>query len=368
MSSDLILGQQPGLPVSPWKAGRIYWACQIVGWTLMFVLNQIASLAVMPFHWRYLLGNVAVSVVGLTLTHVVRAISRARRWELLPIPQLLPRFAIAVLACDAVTLGIFFGVYLAVDALFGPLSHLTGSHPKFNWKAGALLVMATNLAVIYLSWCGIYYGVQLIRRQQRAETERWRLQAALASAELAGLKAQLNPHFLFNALNSLRALVLEDPARAQEMVTRLAAILRYSLQASERETVPLRDELKMVDDYLGLEAIRFEERLRVTRDIAPDTADVAVPPMLVQTLVENAIKHGISRQPGGGDVHLSARIDATTLEVEVSNPGTLADRNGTGTGLRNAAQRIHRLWADTASLQLLEHEAGRVIARLRIPR
>ena len=88
--------------------------------------------------------------------------------------------AVAVLACDVATLGIFFGVYLAVDALFGPLSDLIGSVPKFNWKAGALLVMATNLAVIYVTWCGIYFGVQLIRRQQRVETERWRLQAALA--------------------------------------------------------------------------------------------------------------------------------------------------------------------------------------------
>lgn len=368
MTSDIIHAEQPRPAVSPWKGGRVYWSCQIVGWTLLFGLNQIASLAVMPFYWRYLLVNVSVSVVGLTFTHTVRAISRARRWEQLPVTRLLPRIATAVLSCATATIAIFFSLDALLDSLLGRATDVTGAIPKFNWKAGALMVMTANLSAVYLTWCGIYYGVQLLRRQQRAETERWRLQAALASAELAALKAQLNPHFLFNALNSLRALVLENPARAQEMVTRLAAILRYSLQASERETVPLREELKMVEDYLDLEAIRFEERLRVTQEIAPDTADIAVPPMLVQTLVENAIKHGISRHANGGDIRLRARADAAALEVEVSNPGTLADRNGSGTGLRNAAQRIHRLWADAASLQLVEDGAGRVAARLRIPR
>ncbi len=253
--------------------------------------------------------------------------------------------------------------------MIGQSARLIEPPPKLNWKAGAIVVVAANLTVIYVTWCGIYYGVQVLRRQQRAETERWRLQAALSAAELAALKAQLNPHFLFNALNGLRALVVEDPARAQDVVTRLAAILRYSLQASERETVPLSDELGMVDDYLDLEAIRFEERLRVLRDISPAALDVAIPPMVVQTLVENAIKYGISRHPAGGEIHLAARLDSGALEVKVSNAGALAPRgDGTGVGLRNAAERIHRLWGDAASLRLAEEPANRVTATLRIPR
>ena len=368
MISNISSLQQPAATVSPWKAGRAYWASQVTGWTLWFVLNEIASLSVLPFHWRYLVVNAGLSAVGLCLTHTLRAISRARHWGELPVAQLLPRIGGGVLVCVATTLTIFFGVDAVFNALLGPPTNVPGSVPKFNWKAGAVVVLTANLAVIYLTWCGIYYGVQLLRRQQRAETERWRLQAALASAELAALKSQLNPHFLFNALNSLRALVVEDPARAQEMVTRLAAILRYSLQASARETVPLSEELKMVDDYLGLEAIRFEERLRVTRDIAPAAADIEVPPMLVQTLVENAIKHGIATQTGGGEILLRVRVAPTALEVEVSNPGTLMTGNGSGTGLRNAAERIHRLWRDAASLQLLEERSGSVTARLRIPR
>lgn len=334
----------------------------------MFVLNVIASLAVMPFHWRYVLVNAALSIVGLTLTHCLRAISRARRWEQLPFSKLLPRAGLAILLCVAGTLLIFFGADHALDAVFGE-RNVFGPEPKFNWVAGAFVVMSANLSIVYLTWCGIYYGVQLLRRQQGAETARWRLQAALSAAELGALKAQLNPHFLFNALNGLRGLIVEDPARAQHVVTRLAAILRYSLQASERETVPLAEELRMVDDYLELEGVRFEERLRVVRDIAADALGVQVPPMVVQTLVENAIKYGVSRDPEPSEVSISARVDTESLEVRVGNTGTIAPRNdGTGVGLRNAAERIHRLWGDDASLRLAEDQPGHVTATLRIPR
>jgi len=145
--------------------------------------------------------------------------------------------------------------------------------------------------------------------------------------------------------------------------------LRYSLQASERETVPLSDELRMVDDYLDLEAIRFEERLRLVRDISPAATEVAVPPMVVQTLVENAIKYGVSLHPEGGEIRLGARIDRDMLEVTVSNSGALnGGGDGTGMGLRNAAERIHRLWGEAASLRLVENPAGHVTATLRVPR
>jgi hypothetical protein len=368
MTTDITFQQPPPAPVSLWKAGRAYWACQVAGWTLMFVLNLIASLAVMPFHWRYVLVNAAVSIVGLSVTHTVRAISRARRWEQLPFPQLLPRAALAIVGCVAVTLLIFFAADGAGGALFGKRD-LFGPEPRFNWLAGAFLVMSANLSAIYLTWCGIYYGVQLLRRQQSAETERWRLQAALSSAELGALKAQLNPHFLFNALNGLRGLIVEDPARAQHVVTRLAAILRYSLQASERETVSLGEELRMVDDYLELEGVRFEERLRVVRDIAEDVMAIDVPPMVVQTLVENAIKYGVSRDPQPSDVSIAARLDGDTLEVKIGNTGSITPlNNGTGVGLRNAADRIHRLWGEAASLRLAEDRPGHVTATLRIPR
>jgi sensor histidine kinase YesM len=121
--------------------------------------------------------------------------------------------------------------------------------------------------------------------------------SSVKEAELRALKSQVNPHFIFNSLNSLRALIDEDPARARMAVTQLANLLRYSLQSGQLETVPFEDELDVVNDYLALEQVRHEERLRLRLDIAPEALQLPIPPMLLQTLVENAVKYGISPRP-----------------------------------------------------------------------
>ena len=354
---------------SAWKAGVAYWACQISGWTIMFVLNCVGSLTLARFSWRMLTINLCLSALGFALTHLLRARSRAAGWLELPPRQLLARVALAVVAMAVTTAASILAADLITNAIFGKNADLEAAESQFKWTAGIYIIMHANLMALYGSWCALYFGIHFLQRKQQAEAERWKLQAALSAAELAALKAQLNPHFLFNALNGLRALIIEDAPRAQHVVTRLANILRYSLQANTRETVPLGDELRTVDDYLELESIRFEDRLRVVRNISPETFDSSVPPMVVQTLVENAIKYGVSRYPENGEVHLSAQPDGDSIEIKVENTGQLTGRkDGTGVGLRNAAERIHRLWGDRASLHLTEERPGRVVATLRVPR
>ena len=128
------------------------------------------------------------------------------------------------------------------------------------------------------------------------------LNLALREAELRALEAQVNPHFLFNCLNTIRGMIVENPAHAQEMITRLANILRYNLRPDRLPTAPLAREVEVVSDYLALESARFEDRLNVKFAVDPEAAQILVPTMLVQTLVENALKHGIAHLPGGGDV------------------------------------------------------------------
>ena len=136
----------------------------------------------------------------------------------------------------------------------------------------------------------------MLARRRRDTLERQALELSLVArdAQLRALRAQVNPHFLFNSLNSLRGLITEDPARAAAMVTGFAGLMRYSLDSDSRETVTLAEEMEAVDDYLGLERVRFEDRLLVERAIAPEALEVRIPPMMVETLVENAIKHGIA--------------------------------------------------------------------------
>jgi LytS/YehU family sensor histidine kinase len=183
----------------------------------------------------------------------------------------------------------------------------------------------------------------------------------------------VNPHFIFNSLNSLRALIDEDPARARQSVTQLANLLRYSLQSGQQETVPFEDELRVVNDYLSLEQVRHEERLRVRLDIAPETLLLPVPPMLLQTLVENAVKYGISTRPEGGEIAIIARCEGGALRLTVTNPGevataaTTARATSTGLGLHNAAERLRLLFGERATLQLWAETPSLVVAEAVLP-
>jgi LytS/YehU family sensor histidine kinase len=163
-------------------------------------------------------------------------------------------------------------------------------------------------------------------------------------------------------------MIAENPSKAQDMVTRLANILRYNLRHSPEPTVPLAEEIEIVSDYLNLESARFEDRLRVEMAIDPSASTVQVPAMLLQTLVENALKHGLSPRPQGGDVAIRASRGAGGLDVRVENSGYLSNpaENGTRIGLANARERLRLLYGNGASLKL-EEAADRVIASVHIP-
>ena len=158
------------------------------------------------------------------------------------------------------------------------------------------------------------------RHRYQAELRQTQMGEALQAAELRLLKAQLNPHFLFNALNGLRSLIADEPGRARDSVTQLARMLRYTLASGDEDLVSLERELEMVDDYLALESLRLAERLQVERDIAPAARTARFPSMLLQTLVENAIKHGIATLKQGGTLRIEAHVVDKDLVLRVVNP------------------------------------------------
>ncbi len=238
-----------------------------------------------------------------------------------------------------------------------------------------------SLYAVLLSggWNVVYFayhaGRRLLTEQKQAQVDRWRLQAALSEAQFQGLKAQVHPHFLFNALNGLRALVDENPAKAREAITRLSNLLRYSLQTGgDHGAVTLARELEIVDDYLGLESIRLESRLKVRRTVDSAALGRMVPPLSVQSLLENAVKFGVSpfRQPQ--EITLSVHLDPAdrALQVEVGNGAApdqkpLAPGDSPGTGLANLRERLARLGGEQASVQLSWTAADRVVVRMMLP-
>jgi hypothetical protein len=229
---------------------------------------------------------------------------------------------------------------------------------------GQLFGYWANIVVVLGMWTALWAGWQALRRYRQGEMARLRAESQRSALELDALRARLNPHFVFNALNNVRALINEEPARAREVVTQLSNILRHALEHSQRESASLGEELAVVDDYLAVESVHYEERLRVHRDIARDALDAQLPPMLLQLLVENAIKHGIARTPGGGELAVSAWRQDGKLAIEVSNPGRM-DGNDSGHGVGLAYLRA-RLAREPGHRFELQQNGHRVLARLEI--
>jgi LytS/YehU family sensor histidine kinase len=308
---------------------------------------------------------VASNFVGLLLSHCYRMWIHRRGWKLLGWTALLPRVLTGTLILSLLWTLAVWPIYL----FLGTESDLHGMS-----RTAIYVYSVFNGIWIYSLWSLMYFGYHIGSGYRRSELDRAQLTAAVKEAELRTLKSQINPHFIFNALNSLRALIDEEPARARQAVTQLANLLRYSLQSGQLEVVPFEEELRIVNDYLALEQVRHEERLRLRLDIQPEALQLSVPPMLLQTLVENAVKYGISVRPEGGEIAISARCDANGLILQVTNPGELdaapADahrRNSTGVGLRNAAERLRLLFGVKAALVLRATDDGLVVAEARIP-
>jgi hypothetical protein len=339
------------------RPSRLYWTCQAAGWgafTLYALTGYVA--AVGRAHIRYVDVTSFLFfdwVVCTLATHGLRAWMRTHGWLDMPARRLAPRLAAAVgLLAGSITAAVVLGIALTRQ----------GRTPPADYIAGMFIAFALAMS----GWLAIYFQVVSRRRQRTREGQALELSIVARDAQLRALRAQINPHFLFNALNSLRGLIAEDPPRAASMVTGFAGLMRYALQSDRTETVTLAEELAAVDDYLELERMRFEERLRVERAVSPDARDARLPPMLLQLLVENAIKHGVATLREGGVVRIDAAIADAQLQLRVSNSGVLSRGNGTGVGLDNARERLRLLYGTAASLAL-DADEGMVVATLRIP-
>lgn len=343
-----------------------YWICQLAGWGIFTLLKIFTAIDVVDLPWL----GASVTIVllngaGLGLTHALRGYMKRHRWSEAGTRKLLWQGLLA---------SFILGVPLAVATVLSPIDMLQAPDLPRIFRPALVPVMAfllnwVNWTFVVVVWLAIYFTTIAIRHHQAAALRQSETARALQHAELRLLKSQLNPHFLFNALNTVRSLIAEDPAKAQRAVTRLANTLRYTLGAGQHELVSFERELEMVSDFLELEKMRFEERLAVTREVAPATGAAQIPAMLLQTVVENAIKHGIAELPEGGLLRIRAALRDGVLDLEVENPRPLAPVRSLseGTGLRNAEERLRLLFDSRASLELDLSQPARATTRIRIP-
>jgi hypothetical protein len=354
-----------------------YWLCQLIGWGLN-AFGQILTAVqgnVTATTLRIVAEILLINGLGLGATHLLRGYMKRREWQMLSIGALLPRIFAASLV-----LGFPLAIVMSsmsVASLWGGdtpeerQAAVTLGGELVGWflYSAPLLLRTLNWSVIVDLWLAVYFSITSLRDRRLAALRQQELAHALQAAELRLLKSQLNPHFLFNSLNSVRALIADDPAGAQKAVTQLARTLRYTLTAGQEEVVSLDRELEIVADYLELESLRLGERLRQEHTISAEARIAHVPVMMLQTVVENAIKHGIAELPEGGLLRLSAEVRDGLLVVEVENPRPALPVQvpSHGVGLRNAAERLRLLFGAGAGLDLDLSRPDRALARIRIP-
>jgi LytS/YehU family sensor histidine kinase len=266
---------------------------------------------------------------------------------------------------------IYMGCVYLTASLYSYLFQGTGPFDFLNQRLSYLLVDFVDSLFTLFSWTGIYVGCHFFKESGEAQKESWRLAIALSQARLDLLRVRVKPHFLFNAFNRFRGLIGEGPPQAGDAVARLASILRYSRLTDVNATVRFGTELNAVTDYLELELLRFGDRLRVYKQIQPEALDRPIPPMLLLTIVENAVKYGASQNPGVCELSIFAGIDPSDgrLRVRVHNTGHLRTDESCvgGKGLRSARERLHRLFGNDAELKIAEDPPGLVTVAVSVP-
>jgi len=299
-----------------------------------------------------------------------RFLYKQRQWQQRSIPTLIALIllyssitGVMVVAAVLMMTLPFFWTTLTQD----PANFDTSNFIFRNLIGGSL-----NTQLFICSWIFIYAYIGNSRRTRATELNNLRLQHSLKEAQLSNLSNQLNPHFLFNALNNIRFMVHENSKQAENMIIALSDVLRYSLASSEHAKVSIRQELDIIERYISIVSIQMEDRLHFSQNVAPDLQRYLLPPMMLQMLIENAIKHGVDTIEGGGRLDVTAAEHDATLVFTISNdlpagttnPSTNGNANETtnmGIGLENIRQRLLLLYGQQASLPISNHQSEHAV-------
>lgn len=331
---------------------KLYWIFQLIGWSAYSSLIFFATYNDRPedISMRFMVQLFLLTAVSILSTHVMRVILIRLKWLELRFLALIPRVLIMSIICASI-------IALSI-VIVGVITE----DPK-PVKTGRILVNILSIMILVLFWNAIYFTYHYFQKSKTQELNNLSLEASKNEIELKNLRSQLNPHFLFNSLNSIRALIDIEPEKAKTSVTTLSKLLRKSLIMGKEDLVPIESELQMVSNYLELEKIRFEERLIVLWEIDDRLNAFEIPPFCLQMLVENAIKHGISNMIHGGEIKISTTRENGTVKIQVINSGELGKSIDTGIGIANTRRRLDIQYKGKAEF-ILSQEGNNVVATL----
>jgi hypothetical protein len=356
----------PGDISAPGHPGQTPLLFLAVMWAMLWVLVSVNESAAylhdpsVPF-WQPL---ALISILACTLAAWLTFELRTVRYLAVPLDPPRPWFIrqlrrLPMLACGylVVVIGLRHGVFAIAGAHY--------SHAPWPILIPFELVKAS---LFYCLWLGLVFGTLSQIRSREQAVQLGFIQKALVEAQLARLRAQLRPHFLFNALNTVSSLMQDDVQRADRLLTRLGDLLRASLNAAESDTVPLREEMRLLRIYAEIMQERFAGRIAVDWQIAEDALDLRVPAMLLQPLLENAFKHGVERTTDTVRIRITAGRWAQRLSLGIHNTSsTLRPGWLDGVGLANCRERLRVLYGDAATLSITGDDAGGVEAAIALP-
>lgn len=337
-----------------------YWLFQILGWGFFVAINTFFAATFNQIDDLYIARLTTFVGVGFLMSHVMRLLINKLRLLFRSLNAQIIGF---------ILISLVFAIVVGAAETY--LTILFGLEYKEEIKLELSQQIISNsfYSFIYLFiWNCIYFIYHYIAESRKQQVDTLTLETLVKSLELKTIKAHINPHFIFNAMNSIRALIDENPERARQAITALSNILRSSMLSDQKETISLEEEMKIVEDYLALEHIRFEDRLTIVYEIDDETLDNPVPPMMLQMLVENAIKHGISKSLYGGEIKISSFESNGLFQIVVRNTGHLEEKiSHEGFGLISTENRLNLLFGDAATFSISEIENSIVEARVIIP-
>ena len=334
---------------------RIYWIAQLIGWLTYFTVNFFFFYTVSV---KDILFHIFLVPSAILLTHAFRYFIISKKW-------------LQTIVIEQITISIIFSLLLAlIFFLIGFILNLIIFNAAEKLSLNGFITSLTGFWIVFFVWSVLYFSFHYIVNYRNAEIQQLKMETSLKEAELNKLKSQLNPHFMFNAMNSIRALIDENPRKAKEAVTQLSNILRQTLTLEKNKLIGFDVEMTLVKDYLALEKIRFEERLEISLHIDDVSSQYKIPPMLLQTLIENAIKHGISKLTAGGMVSITTKQTIEgKLQIEILNSGGYnPDENPqSGYGIENTKNRLAFVFADEASFLIVNENDTQVRTQIVIP-
>ncbi|MFV8354770.1 sensor histidine kinase [Flavobacterium sp. XS1P32] len=347
-----------------------FWIIQIFIWTILLSFIFIPPMLdpkrnVLGYEkWQLVLDYVSFTVAILFVTYSVRFFFN----KYIDFESFTKRDLFKIIVVFVISIAIYYSFIMGYNYLM--LTYVYKRPEVLNHPSQSLLaniVFIILFSILFFLWIISYSVVKAILLLKNNKMNRLELESTLKESQINALKGQINPHFMFNSLNNIRGLILENPMKSREMITRLSDMLRYSLTKSEINTIALEEEIEMVENFIAISKIQLEDRLQFISEIEEETLKLPIPPMIIQMLIENAIKHGISQLKHGGILLLKIKKENTDLHIQVNNTGQLSQQKGTTQlGLKNIQRRLQLIYGESATFSLSEVE-NEVIATITLP-